>query len=205
MNKAKEKKQTGKYGLKGSRLAELLRVIKYFKQFDPKERLENCMDGLELSEFVQRYNMVSKRNKGQSDIEEEFLDVLGKKFNKHSFVRTILSSLEKMNAVYGDRAKQAMENKGVDWKAISHAFRCCFQLKELAENHTIKFPLSEDKFLVGIKNGDYEYSELGDVLYTLMEEAKQEIENSSLPENCDRDFWDKFIIKTYLKDGHTIR
>jgi len=188
--------QAGKYGLKGSRLAELTRVIDYLKQFKPKTKLEECIEGLTLSEFVQKYKMTMK--KGAVEIEEEFLDVLGKKFNMHMFVHLILNSLERLKTIYGDRASQAMDNNGVDWKAVSHAYRCCYELLDLAENKTITFPLKQRDRLKEIKTGKIPYSELGDELYSLMEHAKRAIEKSSLPETPDKLFWENFILKTYL-------
>lgn len=190
--------QAGKYGLKGSRLGELTRVIDHLIRFDPKDRVIDCIEDLELTEFVKRYEAISKRQHGLEPIKEEFIDVLGKKFQMNRFVSEVLYSLEKMRAMYGDRAKMAMENNGVDWKAISHAFRCCYQLQELAANGEIKFPLVFREYLKKVKSGSIPYSELGDKLYAQMEKSKAAIENSTLPEKTDSDFWRNFIIKTYL-------
>jgi hypothetical protein len=193
------RQQAGKYGLKGSRLGELTRVIDYLSGYDPKSRLSECIDGIELSEYVKRYKATSKRDHGLSDLEEDLLDVLGKKFQMSTFLHQILFSLKKMSAVYGDRAKEAMDNKGVDWKAISHAFRCCYQLLELADCHSITFPLKESKRVLEIKEGKIPYSELGDELYSLMVKARDAIESSSLPQAPDHEFWRQFILKSYLK------
>ena len=189
------RQQAGKYGLKGSRLSELIRVIDHLEKFDSKAPLGECLEGLELTEFVKRYKTMAK---GTPDREEEFLDVLGKKFQMNTLLHRILFSLEKMNAVYGDRAKQAAKNEGVDWKAISHAYRCCYQLLDLANNHKITFPLKEAEYLIQIKKGEIPYSDLGDELYELMERSKKAIGESSLPEKCDSEFWDNFLINTYL-------
>jgi len=192
------RQQAGKYGLKGSRLGELVRVIDHLETFDPKTRLEECLSGFKYSEFVQRYKSEYKRPHAEAPIMEDFFDVLGKKFQMNRFVHEVLFSLKKMNAVYGDRAREAMDNKGVDWKAISHAFRCCYQLLELAQNHHIQFPLAQAKRLKDIKTGKIPYKDLGDNLYELMEEAKRAVEVSTLPEKTDREFWEQFIINTYL-------
>ena len=192
------RQQAGKYGLKGSRLGELTRVREHLHEFDPNALLGDCINDLKLTEFVQRYRTTSKRNHGLEDLKEEFLDVLGKKFQMGRCVHEVLFSLDKMNVQYGSRARDAMDNKGVDWKAISHAYRCCYQLKELAIFQSIEFPLKEAEYLKKIKNGEIEYKDLGDELYELMEEAKVHIESSTLPEETDRKFWEQFIIKTYL-------
>lgn len=195
------RQQAGKYGLKGSRLAELTRVIDYLKERPGKDFLIDHIDGLSLSEYIQRYKSMAK---GTPDREEEFLDVLGKKFQMNTMIHKVLYSLEKVNAVYGDRAKQAANNDGVDWKAMSHAFRCCYQLLELAETHQIKFPLVEAEFLTKVKNGEYQYNQLGDSLYELMERSKKAIEQSTLPEKPDFDFWDGFIINIYTSNKNDL-
>ncbi len=192
------RQQAGKYGLKGSRLGDLLRVIKHLESFDSKTRLEDCLEGFKYSEFVKRYKAEYKRPHQQEPLMEDFFDILGKKFQMNRFVHEVLFSLNKMNSVYGDRAKRAMENDGVDWKAVSHAFRCCYQLLELAETHEIVFPLKDSEKLTEIKTGKIPYAELGDDLYETMERAKKAVEESTLPEECDKDFWQQFIINTYL-------
>jgi hypothetical protein len=192
------RQQAGKYGLKGSRLGELTRVIDHLGIVDSKTTIKEAIEGLELTEFVQIYEANFKRPHGLAPLKEIFLDVLGKKFQLNRFVHEALFSLRKMKEKYGERAEQAMNNEGIDWKAVSHAFRCCYQLMDLAENHSITFPLKNAEYIKDIKTGKIPYAELGDKLYELMEEAKRSIENSDLPLEADKEFWDDFLIKTYL-------
>ena len=193
------RQQAGKYGLKGSRLAELLRVINHLKQFDEKTILGDCVDNFEQSEFVSIYEMVVDKPHQEKPMKQTFLEVLGKKFSLNTMIHKVLFSLEKMNTVYGDRAKLAMENKGVDFKAVSHAFRCCYQLKELTNTGGVKFPLKQASELRDIKLGKIPYLDLGDKLYKLMEDVKKDIEESVLPEEPNEKFWEEFILKTYKK------
>lgn len=193
------RQQAGKYGLKGSRLAELLRVINHLKQFNEKDLLGDCIQNFAESEFVSIYEMVVEKPHQEKPMKQTYMDILGKKFSLNTAVHKVLFSLEKMNAVYGDRAKLAMENKGVDFKAVSHAFRCCYQLKELTQTGRIEFPLKQAVELRDIKLGKIPYLELGDKLYELMEEVKKDIEKSILPDEPDKKFWEEFILKTYKK------
>ena len=192
------RQQAGKYGLRGSRLADLLRVIEHLKKFDTKALLKDCLEGFEPSEFATIYEIVVDKPHQEEPMKQTFLDVLGKKFSISTQIHNVLFSLEKMNAVYGDRAKKAMENEGVDFKAVSHAFRCCYQLLELAETCHITFPLKNAEYIRDIKQGKIPYVDLGDHLYALMENSKAAIEDSDLPENPNREFWESFILKTYL-------
>lgn len=191
------RQQTGKYGLKGSRLGELLRVIEYLKGFDIKRPLYSVMNGLNFSEFVQKVEIENPRPHGETPIVSEFLDVLGKKFQLNRSLEHVLPSLEKMNEMYGQRSILAMKNEGVDWKAVSHAFRCCYQLIELAETQNITFPLKEAAYIKKIKCGEIPYVELQEKLSNLMEEAIAKVEKSDLPQYPDNAFWEDFVLSIY--------
>lgn len=193
------RQQAGKYGLKGSRLGELIRVIDHLRQFKAKRRLGECLEGFVSSEFVYPETKIHIHAKEKKKIPEDFLCVLGKYFPLTRYVDEILSALELMDKEYGERARLAQENKGVDWKAISHAYRCCYQLIDLAEKHEIVFPLVQAPYLKSIKAGDISYSIVQEELPILMQQAIDAVEVSTLPEQPDREFWEEFIISTYIK------
>lgn len=188
------RQQAGKYGLRGSRLGELLQVIEILKSKPAKDTIEtvlqtdpNLFSNLEFVKFVNNINIKNPN--------EIFLDVLGKKFSVRTMIKEILLSLEKMNNTYGGRARLAMENKGVDWKAISHAYRCMYQLRELKTTKNIVFPLKEASYLKRIKSGEIDYAYIQEELYCLMEEVVNM--PSDLPEKADKNYWDKKILEYY--------
>lgn len=188
------RQQAGKYGLKGSRLGELLRVISHLKDQTPTISIGEAIEGMPQSEFVK--TVVYKHKK--TGVEEPMLEVLGKKFEHRKKVKECLPALELTNEKYGQRAKLAMDNEGVDFKAISHAFRCCYQLIELAETSGIKFPLRDAEYLRKIKVGAIPYIQLQEPLYDLMEQAIKAVEKSNLQEEPSREYWEGFILHTYL-------
>jgi len=190
------RQQAGKYGLKGSRLGELIRVIEHLEKFDTKDLLGDAVKFLILSEFVYLEQLPSKKG---SEIMVDFLHVLGKKFQLTTHISEALKSLNHMRDKYGERAEQAKNNEGIDWKAVSHAFRCCYQLIELALTHQIKFPLDEREKIKRIKAGKLNYTEIQDDLYKLMEKAIKAVADSSLPEQADREFWDTWLLSVYKK------
>jgi len=191
------RQQAGKYGLKGSRLGELKRVISHLCALDPRNKLGKYP--IEESEYVKVIHTSNTINGGEKILEQTFLEVLGKKFDMNRSVKEILPSLKKLDEMYGHRAVLAMNNEGIDWKAISHAFRLCYQLRELASTGSIEFPLKQAEELKSIKKGQLNYSGMQDKLYELMEEAICLIKKSSLPEEPDRDFWENFILNEYMK------
>lgn len=195
------RQQTAKYGLKGARLAEIQRVLKYFEQKPEKELLGSHINGLSLSEFVSICEITNERPNGEPPTKEKYLEVLGKKFQFKTQICNLLRPLRKFDEEYGGRSRMAAKNEGVDWKAVSHAFRCSFQLIELAENQFIQFPLKESDFLKAVKTGKIPWLDLQDRLSELMDKSFKALENSNLPKEPDREFWNNFIISTYAKSN----
>lgn len=194
------RQQTAKYGLKGARLAELQRVLKYFEQLPEKDLIGDHIKGLELSEFVRVYEVTNERPNGLPALTETYLKVLGKKFQLKTQIQHIIRPLRKFDEEYGGRSRMAAKNEGVDWKAVSHAFRCSYQLIELATHQEIVFPLKEAEFLKQVKTGQIPWLELQDKLTELMDKSFKALESSPLPKEPDKEFWHKFIIQTYAKN-----
>lgn len=186
------RRQVGKYGLKGSRLGELEKVIERLQKYPPKTAIAVAMKGYEWSEHICVETTTTP--KGSLDL---FVSILGKKFPFSLYTKQVLDSLVKLYNKYGDRAKQAKNNEGIDWKAVSHAFRCSYQLEELANTGYIIFPLKEREKLKKLKQGGHEYSEVQEELTELMERVIETIKTSDLPEKPDESFWENFILNTY--------
>ncbi len=124
-------------------------------------------------------------------------EVCGKKFQETVSIKHIIPILEKYYEAYGERAELAKQNKNIDWKAISHAFRAAYQVRQLLTERTITFPLKEAKFLTDIKQGKVDYTtQASPILEGLMDEVEKLSETSDLPQKVDRGYWDRFIMDT---------
>jgi hypothetical protein len=189
--------QATKYGLKGSRLGELIRVIEWLNTLPQGDLLSEHIDELSTSEFAW---VEEKTFKSQlKDVEQKFLVILDKRYPVNAPVKKMLESLNILREKYGCRAIEAMNNENIDWKAVSHAYRCMYQLAELAETGEIKFPLKDAEKLKAIKLGQIPWKDCNDELYQLMENTIKEVENSKvLPDKPDYKFWDEWIIKQYI-------
>lgn len=199
------RRQAGKYGLKGSRLGELIRVIDWLRGFHTSEPLTNAIqtEHFEWSEYIFPEEKIHKHKDGK-EVPEMFLCVLGKYFSYTRHICEVLASLVSMENQYGERARQAQQNEGVDWKAISHAYRCCYQLIELSTAHAIQFPLKQAPYLQLIKAGEIPYAIVQDELPKLMEVAVDAMAVSTLPVEPDNVFWEDFIIQTYRICPHAL-
>ena len=83
------RQQAGKYGLKGSRLGDLLEVLNFFESKNKKHRIAEYIN--ELPELEHVY--IEKKDHVHKDgtvIEETFINVLGKMFSVTTHIETLL-------------------------------------------------------------------------------------------------------------------
>ncbi|MBC8413995.1 MAG: nucleotidyltransferase domain-containing protein [Nitrospira sp.] len=183
------RRQAAKYGIKGSRLSAVGKVIEILEAQSPEKKMreiwgelprnEHCHDDAVQPGGVKQYQ------------------VCGKTFQESARIGYVIPILKKFYDEYGVRARQAAENRNIDWKAISHALRAAYQIKEILTDDGITFPLKEARFLIDVKLGRLDYlREVVPVLETLMDEVEDLALKSDLPETVDRIFWEQFICKT---------
>jgi hypothetical protein len=185
------RKQAAKYGIKGSRLNTVQKVVDFLKSFDPDKQLKDYSWAWIPNDLEHCRGWID--DKGIRGIE-----ICGKKFQETTPIKYILKSLEKFLNDYGHRARQAAENKGIDWKAISHALRAAYQVKSILVENTIVFPLPEAGRLKAIKLGVLDYTtKVAPHLEYLMGEVEYLSDKSTLPEKVDRKFWDKKLVGYY--------
>jgi len=85
-----------------------------------------------------------------------------------------------------------------DFKALSHALRAGYQLKEIYETGDLKYPLHYRVFLLAVKQGRLDFTtQVQPVLENLVDEIEVLAEQSDLPEKVNRKFWDEFIVDVY--------
>ena len=193
------KTQAAKYGIKGSKLAEAERFINYLKSHVSLSVVNNIKvadlyNEISESEYIKKYTIDTC-----SDADNRTIDFCGKKIMANSKVTTAIDMLDKFIKSYGDRAEAAKNNSGIDWKAISHAFRAGLQLKELYSTGDIVFPLKDAEFLRDIKLGKYHYSNdsIGQKLEDLVDEVANFADSSTYPDSVDMDFWKNWIVAIY--------
>lgn len=185
------RKQASKYGIKGSRLNTCQEVLNFLKQQNPELKLKEIWEKLPVLEHIHFLD-----DPKHDDI--KFYQVCGKKFQSSVKVEYTIPILEKFIEEYGGRAKQAKENKNIDWKACSHALRAAFQVKEILLTNDLVFPLNDAKFILDVKQGKIDYlTEFAPTLERLMDEVEKLSKKSKLPNKVNRKFWDQFIISVY--------
>jgi predicted nucleotidyltransferase len=187
------KRQASKYGIKGSRLNDAKNIIEFLTAFSPSTRLSSIWDKCPTGENINQYF--------DADCNLRVLEVCGRKIQETVTIEYALNIVEKFYKNYGHRAEQAAKNEGIDWKAVSHAIRAAYQVRELLTSQTITFPLKESAFLRDVKSGNLDYiSCVAPKLEELMGEVELLTRVSSLPQTVNRKWWEQFLITTLKEE-----
>lgn len=208
------KQQAAKYGLKGSRISAIRRTMEYLSQFSDDTKLlklyESMSEPYNLKTFVEKnadlkldeteplIKFSSSRYKRNGvQCEEQFLEVCQRKIPLHNNVKHTKQVFQRVWDEYGKRARQAENNEGVDWKALSHAVRVGKQAIELLDTGKISLPRPEAQFLTDIKLGKYPYKEVAAIIESLFEEIKQVQLESKLRDSFDTALGEDILLYFY--------
>lgn len=183
------RRQTAKYGIKGSRLDAVAKVLTLLRRQRPDARLTTVWNDLPREEHC------SELPPAPNGILQ--YQVCGKILQASVRIGQVISILEKFYDAYGERAKRAAENRDIDWKAVSHAVRAAVQTREILTIGTIRYPLKEAPLLKQIKAGQLDFTtEAAPLLASLIDEVEAMIDTCDLPAHADRDYWDDFLCDT---------
>jgi hypothetical protein len=180
------RKQAAKYGIKGSRLGELERVINKLNEYPINRGIGDIV--IEESDVVRW--IVYKGNR--------YLEVCGSKFQDNLKLSYAKETLEQIFSQYGERTRLAKINQSIDWKALSHAFRVGYQTLHILEDGGFEYPLKESPYLMQIKKGELHFLDVELELTELVNKVNELTKTSNLPDDVDRVFWDEYIAKIHL-------
>lgn len=209
------RKQAGKYGVKGSRLADLHKVLavirdipewKYSdrpeqKGINERWKVQDIAEKLPVGEFLEWTTFVDSKSG-----EQKFYNVLGRKFQTTITIKEMKYSLEKLDAEYGERARKAEANEGVDWKALSHALRAGLQLHEIYLTGDLQFPLTHAKMVKMVKAGELPFKEVQEILESVVdtvESLSYQAEKNGMSKKVDMQFWNNFVEQVYLENHNS--
>lgn len=147
--------QAKKYGMKGTKLDTLIAIFHWLKNniaYQPMDK---------LSLFAQQ--LIAKNLIGCTQVNKNdtsFIVIHDKLYQFEISMKEFQTRIESEVNKYGERAFQAMQNEGVDWKAVSHALRAIRQIEMLYEKGIIQYPLDCKDELISIKEGSKPWNEV---------------------------------------------
>ena len=180
------RKQAAKYGAKGSRIAEIERVLNIAKS----AKHETLVGFLPIEESDVVKWIEYKGNK--------YLEVCGSKYQDNLLVSFLKRDLQNHLDKYGDRTRLAKENKNLDWKSLHHSLRAGFQARDIFTKGYFEYPLAETAILMEVKQGKIDFNIVEPLLSSLVEEVTELANKSTYPEKVDKEFWDNFIIDSHM-------
>ena len=203
------RKQSGKYGVKGSRLAALRKVVDVLKGVDDEVSLHypkgdktasvkvgEIADKFPVDEFLQFVEVDIPQKGGK----QRFYEVLGRRFQMTISVAEMKKSVYKLWDEYGDRARVAEANQGIDWKALHHALRAGLQIKEIYETGDLRYPLKDSTYLLEVKKGEHTFADVQKHLEQIVDEVEEMAnikQKEGMTKVVDKTFWDNFLIKVH--------
>ena len=187
------KRQAAKYGVKGGRLAAAREVNNVLlKRPDDTERVKHLKGVLPTNEYCEWIQEKDRRGEIRW-----FYQVCGRKLQDTLPLREARAVVQKIVDGYGHRAKAAENNDQIDWKAVSHALRAGYQLRDIYRAGDFEYPLDESSFIYDVKTGQLDFKEIVQPeLEGLVKEVEMLSKESGLPEKPDRKFWDQWLIDT---------
>jgi hypothetical protein len=206
------RKQASKYGVKGSRLAALRNVLKVVNQIPDQwvDYREDGTQGQRRTKIVDIKHRLPENefcewvfHNHEKTGPQTFYTVLGRKYQTTLSLIELKQSLNKLDAEYGERARKAEANEGIDWKALSHAYRAGYQLMEIYQTGDLAFPLREASIIKLIKAGELPFKEVQELLedtVDLVEVLAIQAAKNGMPDKVDMKFWDKFVEEVYLEN-----
>lgn len=187
------RKQAAKYGIKGSRLSDAKKVVDFLGQYKTngihKTRIGDVWDKLPEGEHIHKIPAGSKWSM-------RHYQVCGKMVQETATVDYAYDIFYKFYTAYGNRAKLAADNKGIDWKAVSHAMRAAYQLVDVYSIGDIVFPLEGALYLKHVKNGEIPWATVRYDLEILMDHVEDLAEKSVYPETVNVNYWEDWLFNT---------
>ena len=199
------RKQAYRYSVKGVRIEAAKLMLQWAETVPDHERLTKYLPSLEA--FVQSHqNLKSSDNtpllsfttcigpKGES---VPHLEICGRRYPFTLTGKYFKQQLSRTLEDYGKRSLMAYENKGADFKALSHALRVGYQAVELLSTGKLTFPRPEKEYLLSVKQGKVPYQEIETEIELFLSKIEAAGKLSTLPESIDTKFWNTFLEKHY--------
>ncbi|QSL99190.1 thioredoxin [Escherichia phage vB-Eco-KMB38] len=201
------RKQASKYGVKGSRLAVLRQALKrsneWGQYFDNGAviRLSHMKNVLPVGEFASWVETENEKTGKQT-----FYSLLDRKFQDTLTNKEFNAILVKLEENYGERARKAEANEGIDWKALSHACRGGLQLLEIYKTGDLVYPLKDAPFILDVKLGKHTFKTVQEFLEDIVdqvEHAAEQAAKNGMQQKVDMSFWDDFLEQVYLENHNS--
>lgn len=195
--------QANKYGIKGSRVAAARAAAAMFKE--AMDRLGTTAKVEVIAPLLERFVTENEHSalvplsaigRGEGHLLMHF-ECCNKKVPYTNSIKLAYELFARVYDEYGERARKAETNVGIDWKALSHAVRVAREAMELLETGHITFPLPYATHILEIKTGALTYDVVAAEIEELLESVESASPRSKLPDRPDEQYMQDLIEFEY--------
>lgn len=194
------RQQANKYGIKGSRVAAAKEASEFFHRcwadLGPTTKIEEVQQQLGDLRYGNEHMDVTTKETSSGNFETYFV-CCNRMVGLKNSVKHAAEVYTKIYENYGERARKAQENEGVDWKALSHAVRVGHEAIELLTDRYITLPRPDASHLIDIKLGRLPYQQVSEEIEELLVKVEATAETSTLPAEPDTAFMEAIIQSAY--------
>lgn len=196
------RQQANKYGIKGSRVAAARDAADLFTS-----TYKALGAVVKVGEFMPTVDALVVRHpdhikivtyedvkKGKTEV---YFECCNRKVPFTASVKLAAEIFTKIHDNYGDRAKQAEVNEGIDWKALSHAVRVGEEAIELTATGKVTFPLRNREHILAIKQGKVPFDQVSKEIEDLLDTVEKSAPVSTLRDTADIEWIDRLVQRVY--------
>ncbi len=196
--------QARKYGVKGSRLGVVKKIVNFLETLANSYggfvnwrvmTLATCVE--DLLDLCGDPSYCFVKEVDAKPKPKMTLFVNGSQHHLDITMEEFYSRMKSEYEKYGERAKQAETNEGLDYKALSHAVRAIRQMEMLLKDGKIVYPLACANELKSVKAGEKTWQEIEKLITEGLEVIdRMQVELSSEHE-LNVDFVRNFVLNCY--------
>jgi RNA repair pathway DNA polymerase beta family len=196
-------RQAAKYGIKGSRMNAVKTLVDFLHEAVRNEKPGTKLSSVETllhelsTPFIENGLMGWENIPSPTGADLWHIVCCDRKVPVTTKIVDAYNIYNRVWENYGERARQAASNEGIDWKAVSHAVRVARQALELLRDHKITFPRPDAEELLAIKLGKLPYTQVSPMLEALVQEVNEC--ESTLPEVTNKQEMDWMIYGYYSR------
>ena len=187
------KSMASKYSTRVDRLHETEAVLGLLTKHALCYRLGLLWDILPESTNCQKTT-----NDRQTGSDKRVYRVCGRDIQVSVTVPYAISIVQKIVNSYGERVRK-VESGNIEWKALMHAFRAAYQVRDIVQFNDLHFPLKQADWLRELRLGhlDFRKEALDQRLDDLITDVQHQIDSSGLPDKADSAFADSVVLSAY--------
>lgn len=190
-------RQAAKYGIKGSRMGTVKALLDFLEFHKGATQRLGVLEGPLRVWSESREHVKWENIPHPNGADCWHIDVCDRKVPMTLAIDEAYKIYKRVWDNYGARARQAMTNEGIDWKAVSHAMRVAGQAQELLLTGKITFPRPDADYLLDIKQGKIPYSNVNHALEEAVSYVYRCVGRSQLPEQSDVALAERCVLNIY--------